>query len=1119
MILAGCAGDDGDQGPPGPPGGGGLTDTELDLDEDSPGVEVVVLSIDGASGADGTFQVGDRVSVTFELRKDDGSLWELSEMTTARLMVSGPSFNYQRVLPQVTDVAAASVDNGDGTYTYTFASPIPAVYAAPYNDTASFGLTDGELTGQPLLAGTYTLGCYFAWTYTVEGDSFRAAGNVEQDFLFGGALALESREVVKRENCNQCHSSLQAHGGIRQDVKLCILCHTAGSEDRNVPGVAGGTPGTSVSFEVMIHKIHNGKHLPSVLGVATNPDGSRNYTAAEEPYELVGFQDSINDFSEVAFPVWPNLTTTMPRDRGYSALTSQAKGKEDEIRRGVTDCAKCHGDPDGTGPITAPAQGDLAYVQPTRQACGACHDDIAWDLPYVANYAGGMPAQANDSACVQCHQSSGSALDVQDAHRHPLDDLALNPGVNFVASGVGVSGGTGPGGNFLPGDRPSVTFTLEDDAGGDIPLASLDTASAIVVGPTSNRQVVMPYPGPNSVSISPYDFTGRLASSSTTNKGTMSRVLPTGAAVSETLVVEFTSATNFGVTGTVSGNLGASALPASPSTNPSGSSISSIDLTSAAVPQTVAVAFFSAVDFTVTGSVSGSMGSGQLPGPTSTSVRFESSNGTLAFTVAVGTTLITNGNTIYLTIFKGAAANPVLFAIVAGRTSFAATDRFYYEVVAPAADYTLAIPMDLALEYLGDGDGNVGQALVAGNLPVYYGRQSLFEVTAVAARTSLSAPAEALDRYVDVASTANFAVNDYCVIEGTEAVGVREYVQIGYVEGTTRLWFRTPLRYDHGAGAAADEPTLTFRQEGTANRYTLTPATGTVSSLVAFGVGNGIVMNYRSEGRFGYLRHAGDTLQTVYPPPHNDSPVLGQDWGEWTGIPFADGTYTLSIWGVKNLNVPLAGEFQQYRAASTGINLDFLFGSSSEIEPYGFISSSENCYACHNKMLFHGGGRSGFDNCLLCHGVAGAEDWAQYNPPSTNPAAPNNGVTINFRTMLHKIHRGEELANASSYIVYGNGASQNPYAEVAFPAMPSGVKNCVMCHGTANAWMAPSDRDHPAGQTSPAREWRAVCNACHDSDAATAHIDSQTAPSGSEACEICHGDGQEWSVELMHKVR
>jgi putative ABC transport system permease protein len=165
MLATGCSGSNGSQGPAGPPGDGSPTDTHLGRGESAPGVKVGIVSVDGATGADGTFQVNDKVRVTFTLKKNDGKSWMLSEMTTARMLVSGPSFNYQRVLPQVTDVATASVDNGDETFTYTFAAPIPTVYAAPYNDTPSFGPDDGELAGQPReldegeeLFGTHVMG-------------------------------------------------------------------------------------------------------------------------------------------------------------------------------------------------------------------------------------------------------------------------------------------------------------------------------------------------------------------------------------------------------------------------------------------------------------------------------------------------------------------------------------------------------------------------------------------------------------------------------------------------------------------------------------------------------------------------------------------------------------------------------------------------------------------------------------------------------------------------------------------------------------------------------------------------------------------------------------------------
>jgi hypothetical protein len=482
LGAAGCEGDDGDQGPPGPPGDPG-TDSELVQGDALPGLTVAVQSLSGGTGAGGRFLVGNTLRVNYRVQKSDGSDWDIAELSTGRALVSGPTFNYQRVIAEVTDLLTKSVAQPDGSYTYTFATPIPAAYLAPFNDTASFGPEDGELAGQALLEGTYTVGLTFSWNFTVDGESERDSGNATSDFVLGNSGVVEPRQVVKIENCDRCHEELRIHGGRREEVTLCVLCHTAGAEDDND---GGATPGVAIDFKVMIHKIHAGEHLPSVLGVATNPDGSRNYAAAPVPY-VVGN----DDYSAVAFPAWPHGLVATPRDHGYTALSSTDKATEDRIRTGPSNCAVCHGDPDGdAGPLTAPAQGDIHMTQPSRQACGSCHDDVHWGQPYTANMQT-MGPQANNSNCKLCHDDAGMPLAVFDAHLHPLADPSFDPGLNFEVADL-VEAGTNDGdGTFDPGEKLRLGFRILDDAGGEVAPASISSPSVVVSGPTTNYNVLL----------------------------------------------------------------------------------------------------------------------------------------------------------------------------------------------------------------------------------------------------------------------------------------------------------------------------------------------------------------------------------------------------------------------------------------------------------------------------------------------------------------------------------------------------------------------------------------------------------------------------------------------------
>lgn len=1125
LALGGCGSDSSPAkvAPPGP-----NPSTTITAFDTLPGIAVTITEVTGASGASGSFQAGDTPTVRYRVRTTAGTDLDVQSLGSGGIFFSGPTSNYQRVIAEQSDLLTASVYEGNGIWRYQFSTKIPSTYLAPLNDSASFGTNDGELQGQALLAGTYTFGIELHQTYTGGTEEFVDSGTAVYDVTLGSADPLALRQVVANDNCNVCHTELRAHGGNRKDVRLCVLCHTAGAEDSNVNGA---TPGVSIEFKVMIHRLHNGSHLPSVLGVTVASDGTRVYpgmtgAVAPKPLQFSDEEGAIADFSEVTFPVFPNFNIAMPRDAGYSALSSadpdnsgpllSPRGCEDKIRTGLTSCAKCHGDPDGSGPLTAPTQGERYRTAPTRRACMSCHDDVDVAKPYTSN-GQTMIAGLGDDTCTQCHTdlaanqstSNYKQLSVTEAHLHPLNDSTIDAGVNCVVTGV--SGGTGTNGNFQAGDTVTAAFTLKDDAGNTLGVAAMDASSGYFLGPTTNRQVVLPPAVANGVALNPFDFTGRLSAVSTNNKGTMSKVFLGSTAVAETLVVEFTSTTAFTVTGTTSGSLGSGTLPSNASTNPTGASLANFDLGASLNTGTVQVVFSDSTHFTVSGAASGT---GTLPAATNASTRFVSS--TLSFNITVGGTQFGAGNTFQIGLFRGSAANPVLFAIVAGKTAFSATsgarDRFYYEVTPTASTYSVTLPMDLVYEFLADSTGSAGQVLpAAGNLPVRYGRQLLYEATATATTTTSSEAVALLGHAMAIAPITGLANNDIVVVDSAGAIGAREYVQIlpvksdnttaGSSDTTVKLYFRSPLRYAHASGVTVKKVTLALKQEGASNAYTLDSTTGVVTGTNAFTASTALVMSYRSDARFGFKRHSGDTLQTYYSTPPNDTAAIGQEQGDWAGLAYQDGTYTVDLWLSKNLDVSRNNELLVYRSTSVASTKDFLYGAATTIVPHAIISSGANCNKCHDDLSFHGGGRRGTEACLTCHSISGAT-----NTMAATTATPS--VPIEFRQMLHKIHMGADLTNGATYPFSNDGE---------FPAMPGKVKQCVKCHGN-DAWKEPAARSHDAATLAVAT-WGDPCGACHDSAAAQAHIAANTTSVGGQSCAVCHGKGRDFAVEKVHVLR
>ncbi len=438
------------------------------------GTHAAITSVNGGLPV----EPGGAFTVDFTIEDDDGFPIAIGDLNRLQLYVSGPTGNYQRVIPSDSD-PTHFVQNLDESYTYTAVGLFPTVYSAPLND--SLDITEGEMTGAPLLDGTYTV---LIETRRVFG-SIRKAGDATADFVVANdpllPPALDSRQFVLQDSCNACHLDLQVHGANRFSVTGCVVCHTAGAEDKIT--AVPSTPGRTIMFKRMIHKIHSGHDMRNVEATANGLDPFR--------YEVIGYGSSVHDFSDVGFPVLPD---------------------------GVTGCDACHGG--------AAQEAEIA-TNITRENCNACHDDMDFVTGTILDQAhpsvaDGLLAEADlsdpayrvvpgispleplgishvlsgDTTCANCH-AVGMSADAVAAHLHSTDPTSEGTGLTVQI--LGVAGMTGGGGTyFQAGDVPEITFKLTDV--GNDPLAVpavadstvVDRMYFMVVGPTTLYQQIIP---------------------------------------------------------------------------------------------------------------------------------------------------------------------------------------------------------------------------------------------------------------------------------------------------------------------------------------------------------------------------------------------------------------------------------------------------------------------------------------------------------------------------------------------------------------------------------------------------------------------------------------------------
>jgi hypothetical protein len=393
-----------------------------------PGLKVTAASLAGAATS-GVFQPGDVPTITFSLADKSGApVTDLKPAPSpnpysATAILSGPTTARQRVFGPITVslTAASFVNNGGGSYSYTFPSPLPAAGESPYNTL---------LAPSPMPTGTYTVLFYVNKSLSSNGQSFRDVANAIVDFPFLGEPGdatppVKPRQVVTNAACNSCHTDVQAHGGGRKDIAgECSMCHTEYAVDRGTDVPATGaqcivannncpqfqtclasasakapnngictlttdpTPGQPIDFSKMIHNIHFARLREGYAESAfLSPwTGKLAY---------VGFNDSVSDESDVLFP--------------------------EDIRG----CAKCHGDAGnscssdtqcGVGQHCVSKKCvNNAWLAPSARACVTCHDSD-YATGHAALNTWTPPSGAPVETCPTCHDADGQ-FSVESVHQ------------------------------------------------------------------------------------------------------------------------------------------------------------------------------------------------------------------------------------------------------------------------------------------------------------------------------------------------------------------------------------------------------------------------------------------------------------------------------------------------------------------------------------------------------------------------------------------------------------------------------------------------------------------------------------------------------------------------------
>ncbi len=366
-----------------------------------------------------------------------------------------------------TDTQGTLVDNGDGSYQYTFLrDPTQtAAIAASLADSVD-GLSKkadlGDLSFNASM--THRLGIQIGGAAPGTGSNTPDAvtvttgvnmvntANVVYDFRPDGGTIINTRDIVKIDSCADCHRGKVLAHGSRKDPKYCVTCHT----DQIKYSFNGGDAtflADGVTFAVQT--------------------GSNSVV---RPAQAILYGRAVGNYPSLIHKV--HMGEELVK-KGYH-FNNAAEGLFNEVKfpQDQRNCTKCHnGAASDVNKKTV--DGDNWKNLPSRLACGACHDGIDFtlaagavgsitlqdrDADVSANVAVGTThsghvggIQTDDSLCSSCHTAAATMLVHIPVTQPDPSNALLSGGTNNYTNAASIASNT----SNLPAGAIKVSYDIK----------------------------------------------------------------------------------------------------------------------------------------------------------------------------------------------------------------------------------------------------------------------------------------------------------------------------------------------------------------------------------------------------------------------------------------------------------------------------------------------------------------------------------------------------------------------------------------------------------------------------------------------------------------------------------